>query len=76
MSVLNLIIFIFTEFWTILTQFDVFQSDLKIIFKLPSKNMPNYTRVALTVGLKYQLVSRDVARKRALIELNSAGDEF
>ena len=76
MSVLNLILFIFTEFWTILTQFDVFQSDLKIIFKLPSKNMPNYTRVALTVGLKYQLVSRDAARKRALIELNSAGDEF
>ena len=76
MSVLNLILFIFTEFWTILTQFDVFQSDLQIIFKLPSKNMPNYTRVALTVGLKYQLVSRDVARKRALIELKSAGDEF
>ena len=43
----NLTLFNSTEFCTILTQFDVIQGGLKLIFRLHGKNMPNYTRVEI-----------------------------
>ena len=43
-----LIVFTSTEFCTILTQFDVIQGGLKIIFRLHGKNMSNDTRVEIS----------------------------
>ena len=44
----NLMFFTFTEFCTILTQFEVIQDGLKLIFRVHGKNMPNYTRVEIS----------------------------